>query len=153
MSGIKKWANPTWVFFHTYAAKINKPFFEQNRSQCLRIIQMICECLPCPECTKHAIHFMKRVNVNTVKTKEDLINMLFVFHNEVNIRTRKSPAGREILSTYDNYRMDIAYINFMNGYPVKYGGIMSGKISTLGKRKSTAKAVQNWMKQHWRYFQ
>ena len=45
MSGIKKWGTPTWTFFHTYAAKINKNFFEQNRAQCLRVIQMICECL------------------------------------------------------------------------------------------------------------
>ncbi len=49
--------------------------------------------------------------------------------------------------------MDIAYINFINGYPVKYGSIMSGRISTLGKRRAIAKSVKNWMKQHWQYFQ
>jgi len=153
MSGITRWAPPTWIFFHTYAAKINKNFFEQNRDQCLRVIKMICECLPCPECTKHAIRFMTRVNSNTVRTKEDLIDMLYAFHNEVNIRTYKKPATREILNTYKNYRMDVAYINFMNGYPAKYGSLMSGMISTLGKRKSIAKAIEKWMKQHWVYFQ
>ena len=76
MSGIRRWAPPTWIFFHTFAAKINKTFFEQNRAQCLEIIKMICSCLPCPESTKHAIQFMKRVNMHTVRTKEELINML-----------------------------------------------------------------------------
>ena len=32
MSGLyRKWAPPTWIFFHTFAAKINKQFFEANR--------------------------------------------------------------------------------------------------------------------------
>ena len=153
MSGIRRWAPPTWIFFHTFASKINKSFFEQNRTACLEIIKLICGCLPCPDCTKHAIHFMKRVNANTVRTKEDLIDMLYSFHNQVNIRTYKTPAPREILKTYEKYRMDVAYINFMNGYPVRYGSIMSGMISTLGKRKGIAKAVQKWMQQHWAYFQ
>ena len=131
MSGITRWAPPTWIFFHTFAAKINKTFFEQNRAQCLEIIKMICSCLPCPECTKHAIQFMKRVNMHTVRTKEELINMLYIFHNQVNIRTYKKPAPREILKTYNSYRIDVAYINFINGYPAKYGSIMSG-LSTLG---------------------
>jgi len=153
MSGITRWATPTWIFFHTFAAKINTTFFEQNRAQCLQIIKMICECLPCPDCTIHATRFMKRVNTNNVKTKNDLIDMLFAFHNEVNIRTYKTPATRDILKTYESYRIDVAYINFMHGYPAKYGSIMSGRISTLGKRKGIARSVQKWMQQHWRFFQ
>ena len=153
MSGLYRWAPPTWIFFHTFAAKVNKQFFEANRDQCLSIIKMACVCLPCPECTRHATHFLVPVNGNTIKTKEDLINMLFIFHNSINRRLGKSQFNEESLVIYNDYRIDIALVNFINGYSSKYGSIMSGIISTLGKRQSTAKAIQNWMQNHWRYFQ
>jgi len=153
MSGLYRWAPPTWIFFHTFAAKINKQFFEANRDQCLSIIKMACSCLPCPECTRHATHFLATVNGNTIKTKEDLIEMLFVFHNSVNRRLGKSQFTKESLVMYNNYRIDISLVNFINGYSSKYGSIMSGIISTLGKRKSIAKAIQGWMQNNWNYFQ
>jgi hypothetical protein len=153
MSGLYRWAPPTWLFFHTFAAKVNKQFFEENRDQCLSIIKMACGCLPCPECTRHAVTFMMTVNGNNVKTKEDLINMLFIFHNTVNRRLGKSQFTKESLVIYNNYRIDIALVNFISGYSSKYGSIMSGIISTLGKRKSNAKAIQGWMKTNWKYFQ
>ena len=71
MSGLYRWAPPTWIFFHTFAAKVNKQFFEANRDQCLSIIKMACSCLPCPECTRHSTHFLKTVNGNNVKTKKN----------------------------------------------------------------------------------
>ena len=153
MSGLYRWAPPTWIFFHTFAAKINKQFFEANRDQCLSIIKMACSCLPCPECTRHATYFLATVNGNTIKTKEDLIEMLFVFHNSVNRRLGKSQFAKGSLDMYNNYRIDISLVNFIGGYSAKYGSIMSGIISTLGKRQSTAKAIQNWMQSNWRYFQ
>jgi len=153
MSGLYRWAPPTWAFFHTFAAKVNKQFFEANRDQCLSIIKMACNCLPCPECTRHAIHFFTRVNRNTVKTKEDLILMLFDFHNSVNRRLGKAQFTKESLVMYNNYRIDIALVNFINGYSSKYGSIMSGIISTLGKRQSTARAIRSWMKNNWNNFQ
>lgn len=153
MSGLYRWAPPTWIFFHTFAAKVNKQFFEANREQCLSIIKMSCYCLPCPECTRHAAHFLTRVNQNTVKTKEDLILMLFDFHNSVNRRLGKAQFTKESLVMYNNYRIDIALVNFISGYSSKYGSIMSGIISTLGKRQSIARAIQTWMKNNWNNFQ
>jgi len=153
MSGLYRWAPPTWIFFHTFAAKVNKQFFEANRDQCLSIIKMTCSSLPCPECTGHATTFMNTVNGNNVKTKEDLINMLFTFHNTVNRRVGKAQFTKESLVMYNSYRIDVALVNFIKGYSAKYGSIMSGIISTLGKRRSTAKAILNWMQTNWKYFQ
>jgi hypothetical protein len=153
MSGVSKWAPQTWVFLHTFAAKINKNFFEANREQCLSIITMICRCLPCPECTRHAAHYLSRVNGNTVKTKEEFILMLSNFHNSVNARTGKQQFPKESVIRYNSFRFDIALVNFIAGYSAKYGSIMSGRISTLGKRKSIAKSVNAWLKAHWRHFQ
>jgi len=153
MSGLYKWAPPTWIFFHCFANKINKSFFENNRKQCLDIFKAICNALPCQECTKHATRYMNGVNANNVKTKEDLIHMLFVFHNSVNKRTGKKEASIDILRQYNNYRFDIVLINFLNGYSAKYGYLMNGIVSTLGRRKAIAKNVKNWMEAHWQYFQ
>ena len=86
MSGIYQWAPPTWIFFHYFANKINEKFFISNRKECLDIIKLICNNLPCTECTKHAKRFMLTVNETNIKTKQDLINMLFCFHNIVNKR-------------------------------------------------------------------
>ena len=153
MSGLSRWASPTWIFFHTYAAKINKDFFETNPPQCLAIIKNICKCLPCGECTRHVENYMKRVNATTVKTKEQLIQMLFVFHNTVSIRTQKPPFARSVLLNYESARIDGVFINFLNGYSSKYGPMAPGKISNLGRRRGTARSVQDWMRVNWSRFQ
>ena len=150
MSGLYRWAPPTWKFFHTFAAKVNKQFFEANRDQCLSIIKMTCSCLPCVTCTGHATAFMKTVNGNNIKTKEDLIHMLFTFHNIVNRRLGKSQFSKESLVIYNSYRMDIVLVNFIRGHSAT---IMSGITSTLGKRRSNVKAIIDWMKANWIYFQ
>ena len=80
MSGIQKWAPQTWNFFHTFAAKISDTFYQQNKEQCLQIIKLTCQSLPCPECTKHAIQFMNTVNSKNVKNKEELIEMLYTLY-------------------------------------------------------------------------
>ena len=79
--------------------------------------------------------------------------MLFTFHNTVNRRVGKAQFTKESLVIYNNYRIDIALVNFSSGYSSKYGSIMSGMISTLGKRQSIAKAIMGWMKNNWKYFQ
>ena len=152
MSGINRWGTPTWIFFHTFAERINKDFFEANRDQCLSIIKLSCGCLPCPHCTEHAKIFMNSVNGTTVRTKEALIDMLFTFHNLVNRRIGKEQYNRENLKIYRNYRMDATFINYLNGYSGKYGSIMSGIISTLGKRRVIAKSIQTWMRDNWSHF-
>ena len=153
MSGLYRWAPPTWIFFHCFANKINKTFFENNRRQCLQILKTICGALPCQDCTRHATSFIRGINENNIKTKEDLIQMLFVFHNSVNKRIGKKTASVELLKQYNTYRIDIALINFTNGYSTKYGHLMNGIISTLGTRKTIAKNVNNWMKANWIHFQ
>ena len=152
-SGLNKWAPHTWVFFHCFANKINKRFFEGNRAQCLQILKNICMALPCVECTKHAIAFMNTVNERNVRTKEELIQMLFVFHNKVNKRINKKEVSVKTLAKYNHIRIDFALIKFINGYVSKYGHLMNGIISTLDKRKSIAKGVNAWMKANWHHFQ
>ena len=134
MSGLAKWAHPTWTFLHTFAAKIDKDFYEQNAPQCLSLIINICTCLPCAECTKHATKFMRKVSVKNIKTKNDLESMLFYFHNSVNQRTYKKKETKQILEQYKSKDFAETINLFTKVYSARYGSIVPGNISNLGKR-------------------
>lgn len=81
-----KWGEPTWFLFHTLAQKVKESDFQIIRKDLINIIYTICTNLPCPDCAKHATEYMNNINFNTIQTKEQLKNMLFVFHNTVNSR-------------------------------------------------------------------
>jgi len=81
-----KWGEPTWFLFHTLACKVKEEYFQQIKKELLNNIYSICANLPCPTCAQHAMDYMKSINFNTIKTKEDLKNMLFVFHNSINAK-------------------------------------------------------------------
>lgn len=80
------WGKPTWYFFHTLAEKVRPEEFSNVRQELLDIIYSICVNLPCPDCANHARTYLDKINFNTIQTRDDLKNMLFVFHNTVNQR-------------------------------------------------------------------
>lgn len=79
-----KWGEPIWFLFHTLAQKVKEESFANIKNELLTNILSICSNLPCPKCANHAIEYMKKVNFDTIRTKEDLKKMLFLFHNTVN---------------------------------------------------------------------
>lgn len=79
-----KWGEPTWFLFHTMAEKINDEKFPILRLNILNIISLICNNLPCPDCSKHATEYMNKINPSSIQTKQDLKLMLFQFHNVIN---------------------------------------------------------------------
>ena len=79
-----KWGEPTWFLFHTLACKVKEDCFQKVRGDLLNHIYSICANLPCPTCANHAMEYMKNINFNTIRTKQDLKDMLYVFHNTVN---------------------------------------------------------------------
>jgi Erv1 / Alr family len=81
-----QWGEPTWFLFHTLAQKVKEDTFPEIRKELLTVITTICNNLPCPDCANHATQYINSLNLNTIQTKKDLINMLFVFHNTVNAR-------------------------------------------------------------------
>ena len=85
----KTWGPCTWYLFHSLAEKIKEEHFPALRLELLGIIKQICSSLPCPECAGHATQYMTRLNVNQVRTKNDMKMMLLSFHNEVNRRLNK----------------------------------------------------------------
>ena len=110
----KNWGTPTWNFFHTLAEKIDEDYYKSNYIKIYDIIKKICSNLPCPECTKHAQLYLKRIRPESLKNKEDFKNMLFNFHNEVNKRKRKPIFTKFAL--YKDYDFDKCYIDFKIQY-------------------------------------
>jgi hypothetical protein len=84
------WGEPIWFLFHTLAQKVKTERFPSIRHEVLNNIYTICTFLPCPLCANHAIEYLNKINFNTIQTKDDLISMLYVFHNEVNKRKNVS---------------------------------------------------------------
>jgi len=78
------WGEPTWFLFHTLAQKVKEEYFDLLKNDLFTKIISICSNLPCPTCADHAAAYMSKVNFSAIKTKKDLIDMLFNFHNIVN---------------------------------------------------------------------
>ena len=101
-----KWGAPTWTFLHTLVEQFKDSSFRAMRQELFRIIFIICTNLPCPICSKHAQEYLGKININTIQTKQDMIHMMFVFHNEVNTRKNVDPFPIDGLDKYKsgNYK-------------------------------------------------
>jgi hypothetical protein len=98
-----KWGEPTWFLFHTLAAKVKDEHFQSIRLELLNVIVTICKNLPCPDCANHASEYMKKVDFNSIRTKQDLKLMLFQFHNVVNQKKQYPMFSiNELESKYSN---------------------------------------------------
>jgi hypothetical protein len=111
-----QWGPPTWIFLHTLAEKIKDSSFPSLSKALITNIYQICSNLPCPECASHAKHFWSRVNLSTIKTKTDLVNVLFVFHNSVNMRKKYKPFNYEDLKYYKTRNVIETYNNFAKNF-------------------------------------
>lgn len=98
-----KWGEPTWFLFHTLAEKVKDEQFQSIRYDLLNTIVTICKNLPCPDCANHASEYMKKVDFNSIRTKQDLKLMLFQFHNVVNQKKQYPMFSiNELESKYSN---------------------------------------------------
>ena len=113
------WGPPIWVLFHTIAAKIKEDTFNYMGPQFFNIIKKICRNLPCPDCSEHATNFLSKVNFQHIKNKNDLIALLYIFHNFVNKRKKKNLYNSKNLESYNQSNLNQAYINFSNVYKTK----------------------------------
>ena len=90
------WGKPTWFLLHMMAEKIQDHRFQEIRSEILNIIFLICSNLPCPTCATHAKQYLEGIKYQWIHSREQLKQMLFIFHNEVNKRK-----GYEMFTTHD----------------------------------------------------
>jgi hypothetical protein len=100
-----QWGPPTWIFMHTLVAKIKEDQFPLIGKQVISHLIQICLFLPCPECSVHAKQFWANVNTANIKTKQDLINLIYVFHNSVNKRRSVRPFRYVDLQYYNTLKL------------------------------------------------
>ena len=138
-----KWGKPTWQFFHMLAHKIKPEYFKQVRIELLNAIYSICVTLPCPVCSEHAKQYMNSINFNNIQTKEDLKDMLFIFHNTVNVRKNYEPFKRENLDeTYSKINTVAVAREFMFHYKDRQRSMKLLSDDLL--RSKISVNIQNW---------
>ena len=84
-----EWGYYTWLLFHTLAEKIKEEEFINEKDNLIHFIKNICNVLPCPDCSSHAIHMLKYYNYKHITNKESFKKFLFEFHNIVNTYSRR----------------------------------------------------------------
>ena len=110
------WGPSTWVFMHTLAAKIKEDSFSLIGPNLIITLIQICNNLPCPDCAKHAKEFWSKVKVANIKSKTDLVNLLFVFHNMVNKRRNVKGFKYENLKYYETKNVIETYNIFSRNF-------------------------------------
>jgi hypothetical protein len=138
------WGKPTWFLFHTLAHKIREEDFPRLKNELLNIINIICINLPCPMCASHATKYMENINFNTIQTKEQLKDMLFVFHNTVNSRKNYPLFTKEELNAkYQTANLLRIIQNFM--YHFRDNSKNLKLISNEMYRNMALKQVTTWL--------
>ena len=143
------WGPTTWIFLHTLAATIKEDSFASVGQQLIRQMMNICFHLPCPECAQHARAFWSKVQLNQIKHKTDLINVLFVFHNKVNQRKRLPPFKYEQLTIYETKNVVHTYNQFARNFNTKGNMQLINESFHRGRMMSSLKT---WMMQHIQHF-
>ena len=113
------WGPSTWLFIHTLVSKVKEESFPQIAQILTTNIIKITYNLPCPECAQHAKEFRKTVNVSNIKSKTDLINIIWVFHNRVNFRRKIPQFKYENLIYYNTKNIINTYNVFANNFNTK----------------------------------
>ena len=146
-----RWAVPTWDFLHSFAAKINEDFYMSNKSGVIELIKNIIIVLPCPTCQQHAKDFFKNINVSSVSTKNDLIQLLLKFHNDVQKRTGKSQLTLASLEKYKYSVFPRMAQNFITIFGSYKGALGSGFIDSQSRKKMLSN-LTSWINTHYRNF-
>ena len=139
------WGPPIWLFIHSLASKVKDEMYLYIGPQLFNMIKRITAYLPCPDCSQHAIQFLSGVNPETIKTKHDLIRVLYLFHNSVNVRKNKSLYNFSDLNKYENVNLQNAYNNFRKVYH-NHGNM--NLLAETFQRNLLLKDLKIWLCQH-----
>jgi hypothetical protein len=146
-----KWGEPIWNLFHLLAEKVREESFLTIREELLNLIYTVCANLPCPDCANHAVSYMNGINYKTIQTKAQLQDMLFTFHNSVNIRKGFYLFPKEKLSErYSNMKTISVLHIFMFHFKDKHKSIRM--IANDFHRSKIAENLKQWFNLNIRYF-
>jgi hypothetical protein len=142
MPGISVWGPHTWTMLHTLAEKINETDYPRLSAQLFGMVKRICAVLPCPECSEHATTFLNTIKQSNISNKEDFINMLYLFHNRVNVRKKKPLFNHLNLNKYKSISLPQAYSNFISVFHTR--GNMKMLAETF-QRQLVIRDLRTWL--------
>lgn len=90
----KVWGSATWYLFHTLSFKL-KQEYENYAQELFIIFELIAASLPCPQCAEHAKQRLRQANKRAINNREAIMQVMFEFHNYVNMRLGKRQITRE----------------------------------------------------------
>jgi len=149
MSPITQWGPACWNLFHTLAEKIKEESFPIIGQQLFSQIHLLCQNLPCKECSDHAKLFLSKVNVSNLKNKNDLKNLIFVMHEAVNKRKFYASFKYENLEVYKNSNIINAFNKFVSTYNT------DGNLQLIAEnyyRKQLIAGLKRWLMQNMKHF-
>lgn len=136
------WGTPTWLLFHSLAEKVNEEKYKKHYMVVWNFIKEICASLPCPYCKQHAVSYVNSISISEINTKNKLINRLFVFHNDVNVRTGKSKKNNVVLYKYKSANLNKILELFTSRFFVSYIG--RRHFDDWVKNKTKQSTVEFW---------
>ena len=114
-----EWGKHTWTFFHSLAENMDENKASQAIPLILKWIKALCDILPCPYCSDHASYFLHRAKLTDIKTRSDLIQFIFKFHNVVNKRVKRKIVEESILENYKDLDFKVVTVNWYNNFVVR----------------------------------
>ena len=145
------WGEPFWFLFHTMAEKVKDELFPKVCDELLNLIYTICTNLPCPDCSNHATQYLNGINFKKIKTKLELKELLFSFHNMVNKKKGVALFQREDLDQkYETANMIPILNNFMYHFKNKKSSIQM--IANDFHRERIFKELHNWFSKNIQIF-
>lgn len=87
---IDKWGPAAWGTLHAFAHTSPKELSDDEAERMAQFLHLFALQLPCPKCRKHFLNFLeRRMNDESLRTREGVVRLLHDAHNEVNERTGK----------------------------------------------------------------
>ena len=142
MPAIEIWGPATWTLFHTLIEHLREDAFTSVGPQLYNQFVKICKLLPCPECADDATQFLARNPYSNIKSKTDLKNLFYLFHNWVNAKKRKPLFNYSNVSNYGKYNIVVVINRFISVYHTK------GNMKMLNEsfqRQLTLNSFRGWI--------
>jgi hypothetical protein len=135
------WGPSVWLFIHGLAATINNTGYEILKYQMYNIIHRIMFLLPCPECAQDSVKMLSLVKITTKTTKEDFINMLYLLHNQVNVKLKKPLFNSAYIPQYEQVDIIQCYNRFINVYSTTSIRLINDNMH----RKMLVNQIKTWL--------
>jgi hypothetical protein len=114
-----EWGPAVWRFMHVMVSTVKEEHFAALKFDMLHYVRTISCNLPCPTCSEHAKQYWSSANIAIIKTKLDLMNAIWHFHNQVNSRRQVPPFPHEHIEAYKKGNILRAFKYFRSHYKTR----------------------------------